>query len=301
MGRPIVLDMGRHVVGTLRLAVQYRGRDGFAAARLAARFGEVAAESGPDQPTISGKLGGEWLKPVRFSTDCASPEPIADRRAFRYLRIDLPQQIDQIDSTLAHDNPATAGIGTRLVLSGREEGSGVSMDQGKDMEAAYVTFYEKGSDKPIDTYLLALWFDSNTTRRQLNEAQKITVGDKQYTLYLRPERHYKPYSLHLIDFRHEVYPGTQKPKDFSSHVRIIDKEKNVDRTVRIWMNNPLRYRGETFYQSSFLANDSGTVLQVVKNVGWMIPYVSCMIVAAGMSLHFCMGLYGFLRKRAKAS
>ena len=83
-------------------------------------------------------------------------------------------------------------------------------------------------------------------------------------------------------------------------MRLVDPEKGVDRTVRIWMNNPLRYRGLTFYQSSFLANDAGTVLQVVDNVGWMIPYVSCMIVAAGMTMHFCMGLYGFLRKRAKA-
>jgi len=71
----------------------------------------------------------------------------------------------------------------------------------------------------------------------------------------------------------------------------------VDRKVKIWMNNPLRYRGETFYQASFLKDDKGTVLQVVDNVGWMIPYVSCMIVAAGMLLHFGNNLFKFLRGR----
>ena len=33
------------------------------------------------------------------------------------------------------------------------------------------------------------------------------------------------------------------------------------------MNNPLRYNGETFYQSSYLPGDGGTILQVVRNPG----------------------------------
>ena len=68
------------------------------------------------------------------------------------------------------------------------------------------------------------------------------------------------------------------------------------------MNNPLRYGGETFYQSGLQQLRPGvdmTVLQVVTNDGWMIPYVSCMIVAVGMLAHFLMGLIRFLNRNAK--
>ena len=48
------------------------------------------------------------------------------------------------------------------------------------------------------------------------------------------------------------------------------------------MNHPLLYAGETFYQQSFLPGDTGTILQVVRNPGWLLPYISCVMVALGM-------------------
>ena len=69
-----------------------------------------------------------------------------------------------------------------------------------------------------------------------------------------------------------------------------DDERGTVRDVRIWMNNPLRYRGDTLYQSSFDAEtEKGTVLQVVDNKVWMAPYVACMIVALGMLGQFLLG------------
>jgi ABC-type transport system involved in cytochrome c biogenesis permease subunit len=56
------------------------------------------------------------------------------------------------------------------------------------------------------------------------------------------------------------------------------------------MNNPIRYRGETFYQSTYnkdrRTNLESTGLQVVENAGWVIPYVTCMMVLVGMLAHF---------------
>ncbi|MBI1371273.1 MAG: hypothetical protein GC159_00720 [Phycisphaera sp.] len=225
---------------------------------------------------------------------------VGDTPTDKARRTALTGRLKEIDDTLAAPNPATAGSGKDMILVERREGTGVSINQSRDFPSMYATFIDKTSGEPIGTYLLTHWFDPNMTSRQWDNPQTITAGGKDYTLYLRPKRLYKPFSVHLIDFRHELYPGTQTPKDFSSQVRLVDPEHGVDRTVRIWMNNPLRYRGLTFYQSSFLGDDSGTILQVVDNVGWMIPYVSCMIVAMGMMMHFCMGLYEFLRKRAKA-
>jgi len=45
--------------------------------------------------------------------------------------------------------------------------------------------------------------------------------------------------------------GHRDPKNFSSRVRVLRPEAGEDREVLIYMNNPLRYAGETFYQASF--------------------------------------------------
>src|ERR671931_470504 len=90
-------------------------------------------------------------------------------------------------------------------------------------------------------------------------------------------------------------------RNFSSRVHLSDPSGNVDRDVLIWMNHPLRYAGETFYQQSFLRGDMGTVIQVVRNPGWLIPYISCTMVGLGMLIHFGMALLAFLKKQIATS
>ncbi len=63
------------------------------------------------------------------------------------------------------------------------------------------------------------------------------------------------------------------------------------------MNNPLRYRGATFYQAGWIPGDRGTKLQVVTNPGWLMPYFACAMVALGMIVHFGMNLLSFLQRR----
>ncbi|MBC8870246.1 MAG: cytochrome c biogenesis protein CcsA, partial [Planctomycetes bacterium] len=103
----------------------------------------------------------------------------------------------------------------------------------------------------------------------------------------------------LLDVRKDDYAGTTMPRNYSSQVRLTDPTRNVEFETKIWMNNPLRYAGETFYQSGYRAGRRGeefSTLQIVKNTGWMIPYVSCMIVATGMLAHFLLLLFRFLRQ-----
>ena len=91
--------------------------------------------------------------------------------------------------------------------------------------------------------------------------------------------------------------GTEIPKDFSSRVTLIDSERATKRDVLIYMNHPLRYRGETFYQAGFQKDDSATVLQVVHNPSFLAPYVACVIVAVGLLVQFGYHLIGFSRKQ----
>jgi ABC-type transport system involved in cytochrome c biogenesis permease subunit len=183
-------------------------------------------------------------------------------------------------------NPADQGVGREATLDDLPKARGVDGAQ-TDAPAAYVTLSRDGES--IGTWLL--WTN-------LIDPQPVEVGGKTYGIALRYRRTYKPYEIHLIEFRHDRFEGTQIPRNFSSRVRIVDPERGTDREALIWMNNPLRYRGATFYQASYKPDGSGTVLQVVRNPGALLPYAACIIVSAGLLWHFGIGLTAFLRRRS---
>jgi hypothetical protein len=131
----------------------------------------------------------------------------------------------------------------------------------------------------------------------LTRPQEFASNGHTYQMELRAERFYKPFQLHLVEFKHDIYPGTDIPKNFSSRVRLQRADTGEDREVLIFMNNPLRYDGETFYQASFDPDDKGTVLQVVRNPGWLTPYFACVLVGAGLLVQFLTHLVDFARKR----
>lgn len=177
---------------------------------------------------------------------------------------------------------ATTGIGTGVIAEPAPRGTGSDTD----MPAAYVTL--RRGDESLGTWLL--WAG-------LDELQAVKVGDTSYGIALRFSRSYLPFELHLLDFRHDTFVGTQIARNFSSDVRIVDPERGVDRPVRIWMNNPLRYRGLAFYQASYKPDGSGTVLQVVQNPGWLLPYLACAMVGLGLTWHLGVSLLSSLRRR----
>jgi hypothetical protein len=189
-------------------------------------------------------------------------------------------------------NPATAGEGLNRVSTEQPEVTGTDPNQKVDLASAYVMFRKKDGE-PIGTYLVSLWFSALSDR----PFQQVSVDGKTYDVTLRFQRTYKPYTIHLLEFRHDKYVGTEIAKNFSSRVRLVDPAHGQDREVTIRMNEPLSYRGETFYQSSFLPGDAGTVLQVVRNPGWIMPYLSCAMVSFGMLFHFGLHLIGFLSRR----
>jgi hypothetical protein len=205
---------------------------------------------------------------------------------------------DMKDALFAVDSRGRGGW-HRVVHRGEE--TGVDPNQREDAVSVRVAFKNKDTGESLGTYLLSLWHYPNFLQRQiLFVPQRLTVDGKTYTVELRLKRDYKPYTIHLHEFKHELYLGTEKPKNFSSQVRLTDESRNEDREVLISMNDPLRYQGETFYQSGYLPGNTGTVLQVVRNPGWTLPYISCGMVVVGMLIHFGMSLIGFLNRRAAA-
>ncbi len=140
------------------------------------------------------------------------------------------------------------------------------------------------------------WLASNA----IEQLQQFTAGGRTYALALRARREYLPYSLTLEKFRHDVYAGTDIPKNFSSLVRLQNPARGEDREVLIYMNQPLRYDGKAFYQASFGKGDTLSILQVVRNPGWLIPYISCVLVTLGLLVHFAISLRRGLRRAGSA-
>lgn len=127
--------------------------------------------------------------------------------------------------------------------------------------------------------------------------QTIEVQDKKFRLDLRRERRYLPFSLHLVDFKKEFYPGTETPSHFSSTV--ILRENTRERRAVIRMNEPLRHRGYTFYQSSYFDTEDrkeASVLAVVHNIGRNFPYISSIIMCIGVLIHLFLLLPNLLQR-----
>jgi hypothetical protein len=141
------------------------------------------------------------------------------------------------------------------------------------------------------------WLVSNV----IGAPQGFVAGGRSYRLELRHRREYLPYAVTLKDFRHDVYAGTDIPKNFSSLVRITNPSHGEARDVLIYMNQPLRYEGKAFYQSSFGKNDTLSILQVVENPGWLLPYVSTVLVMIGLGIQFGITLRRSMRRRAAAA
>lgn len=201
--------------------------------------------------------------------------------------IEVVQWVPNARLLRAHGpTPADRGAGRESVLEEMPKARGVDGAQ-TDSPAAYIRLHRDGQS--LGTWLV--WAN-------LIDAQPVEVNGQAFEISLRFKRTYKPYELHLLEFRHDKFVGTEIAMNFSSRVRIIDPETGTDREVLIWMNNPLRYRGATFYQASYKPDGSGTVLQVVRNPGAVLPYVACVLVAGGMVIHFGMVLAGFLRRRS---
>lgn len=115
---------------------------------------------------------------------------------------------------------------------------------------------------------------------------EFSNGGRTWRIALRPRRLYLTDSLTLLQFSHDRYPGTQLPKNFSSRLRLNTRDTQGDREVVISMNHPLRYGGLTYYQSGLANHDRTSILQVVRNPSWFLPYVACTLMSIGLLFHF---------------
>ncbi len=191
-------------------------------------------------------------------------------------------------------NPATAGLGKQWLADGRPPEGGTSSRT--NIASAYVQLVERGTGRDLGTHLVSQFLNDQDRIFMGgggDEFDTVEAGGKPWRLALRFRRQQKPYSVTLDDVRRIDYSASATPRDYSSYVTFTDGATKAEQKGRIWMNNPVRYRGETFYQSQYSQVDLGggrtgemTGLQVVENAGWLVPYVACVLAFWGMLAHF---------------
>ena len=231
----------------------------------------------------------------------AAAEADGDERIIDYdklpflIRIDKFYRNSGLRARLPDDEKlATTGLGTFATPVAKAPVTG--MDNTHDMSSVQITLIDEKSGAEIHTILCA---QEVSEMRAKPIAEVTSVDNTDFQFYLRFKRSYKDYRVELLDTERTNYIGTSTPRDYRSKILIHDADSKESAEFTVWMNNPLRYKGETFYQSghSELPDGTGiTTLSVVKNTGWMLPYIACMILSVGMFAHFGRTLARYLAR-----
>ncbi len=134
----------------------------------------------------------------------------------------------------------------------------------------------------------------------LRGTAQLDLGAEPIIVEYRPARRELPVTIKLLDFRKTDYPGTQMAAGFESDVELSDPTRGLILMRKISMNNPLRYRGYSFYQSSYIPGPPSalagagegptetTVLSVRNDPGTPLVYAGFIIVILGVVSMFVL-------------
>jgi len=96
--------------------------------------------------------------------------------------------------------------------------------------------------------------------------------------------HSLPFTVHLDDFEIDYYPGTMRPAQFRSRVRVGNPPVGQMYSADIEMNHELSYGGYRFFQSSYRQEEGRemTVLSVSKDPGQPLVFAGYVLLILGM-------------------
>jgi hypothetical protein len=228
---------------------------------------------------------------VKHSTDIRDPKlPFALRVKKQWVNAGLVEPKGS-NPPMAIKSGATDGLLQDILVIPTPP---VTSTDGRNMPAAVIEVLN--GDKPVGSFLVST---------MINRPETFTVNGKEWEIGMRFTRYYYPFNLTLLKATHEKYKGTEIPKNFASRVRVENPSKNESRETVIYMNNPLRYSGLTFFQFQMGADEMAmregqrptSTFQVVKNPSWVTPYLACVMISLGLIYQFGYHLIGFVRRR----
>ncbi len=169
-----------------------------------------------------------------------------------------------------------------------------------DEDGLVLSVTSKGETKKVN--LMGGKGSSNAWRR-------VKVGELEFDFQYGSKVLELPFSVKLNDFYAERYPGTEKGYSaFSSQVTIVDKDIE-DFDYKIYMNNILDHKGYRFFQSSFDADEKGTVLSVNHDywgtwftyLGYFLLYFGLMAILFDKNTRFADLEHALNKIKAKKS
>lgn len=150
----------------------------------------------------------------------------------------------------------------------------------------------KGGQKAIKVKVrdTEYWVTDNKPISLLIDGKKVNIGINKKVLTL-------PFEFVLKNFKMDKDPGTNNPASYESFVTLFTS--SGPSSHHIYMNNPLKYSGFTFYQASYTPNKDGSyssTLSANVDQGRPIKYLGSLLLVFGSIWH-----YNITRKRKKVS
>ncbi len=106
-----------------------------------------------------------------------------------------------------------------------------------------------------------------------------------------------PFEFLLTNFKMDTDPGTNNPASYESFVQLFSGNEG-SKNHHIFMNNPLKHAGFTFYQASYFKTENsgyGSVLSANYDPGRPIKYLGSLILILGTMWHY------LIRRKKKAA
>lgn len=130
------------------------------------------------------------------------------------------------------------------------------------------------------------------------EPFSLRIDNRVFTVDMRKRLWAMPFTVRLDKFTAEFHPNTKQPRRFVSEITRI--ENGQEAKIKIQMNEPMRYKGLTFFQASYGPQGAGpgtrlySVFEVVSNPADQWPKYSLFVVGAGLLIQFVLKLILFL-------
>jgi len=130
----------------------------------------------------------------------------------------------------------------------------------------------------------------------------LKVGEQEYRVSFGIKSIPLPFSLELVSFNLDRYPGSESPSAFTSNLKVHDTDGHFE--YQIFMNNVLDYKGFRFFQASYDTDEKGTVLSVNHDFwGTWVTYFGYALLSVFMiwSLFSPKSRFAILRSKLKKS
>ena len=163
------------------------------------------------------------------------------------------------------------------------------------MELSLLSFYERARDvvdyeekeypSGITTSAILVDYKGEEHWLGLNSIIKFFTNSSAYVLSWGNRQVDLGFKIKLKEFKMDRYMGTMRAASYASLVELPNQEE-----VLISMNEPLKYKGYTFYQASFQQDESGkpttSILSVNYDPGRIWKYLGSLLVVLGSIMLF---------------